>query len=108
MDRSKFVVEDAYGVDPLADDLVEKLLEITTYIEHTVALHEESNPQLIAYRYYNSVELYFVILYYNGIGNSFALERGTLLRIPRLTEIQRILSDKKYTNKLNVNTTMEI
>lgn len=108
MDRSNFVVQDKYGVDPLADDLIDKILAISSYSEHTVTPSEESNPQLLADTYYSNVELYFIILYYNGIGNSFALARGAQIKIPSRNEVFRLLADKAFQRKADAPKTMEI
>jgi len=55
---------------------------------HTVEAGEVGRPDTISYKYYSTPELYWVILWVNGIADPFeALFPGVVLRVPTLQRI---------------------
>lgn len=107
MNRSKVVALDSYGQDPLAVSLLDTLMSIKNTIPHKVGLDEEGNPQLIAYDRYGTVELYFLVLMFNGLGNSFDLVKGMELKLPEPNEVRAILNLKSK-SKITLNNRVSI
>lgn len=92
MDKSNSVTTDEFGPDPLAQTKLDEICAIQEYFPIVLDVKYLGNPQLLAYDVFGNVELYFVILLYNGITNSFRLERGTTLNIPDPNRVKEILS----------------
>ena len=60
-------------------------------IFHTISAGEESRPDVISYMYYQTPELYWVILWVNGINDPFEqLNPGAILRIPLRTRLMSL------------------
>jgi GT2 family glycosyltransferase len=74
-------VIDEFGFDPLRDDLM-NVLDPDSYRWHTVAQTEFSNPQTIAYRYFNSHRYFDAILAFNGLVHQSEVRVGMRLKIP--------------------------
>lgn len=83
---------DEYGIDPLSKDLLDEILSIQEYATVIIDAKYVSNPQLLSYDLLGDVELYYIILMYNGIGNSFKLDRGMKILIPNAERVKEILS----------------
>lgn len=92
-DFSKIAVFDSLGYDPLQDAILSKLSKITKFTRHVVKLEEEGNPQLIAYDYYNDVDLYYVILAFNGVPDGLSIKSGDVLMIPTLDQVKSIVKE---------------
>lgn len=107
MTRRSFVSIDSFGVDPLGDDVIDAIMSIRNYTSHVVSGAEEANPQLIAYDYYGTVELYFVVLYYNGLGLNYELERDMRIKIPQNAAVQAALATKRAASAVT-STRLEI
>lgn len=90
--KDKTVTVDEYGVDPLSKTLLDEICNIREYTSVTVDARYVSNPQLLAYDRLGDVELYFVILLFNGMTNSFRLDRGQQILIPNAERVKEILS----------------
>lgn len=100
---STYAVSDRYGNDPLKHKLLSQLDSITSYIEHTVRQSEESNPQLIAFDYFGDVEMFFVILAYNGICDGMSIEPGQRIRIPEPSQVTALVKrTNASTNKVTL------
>lgn len=108
MTRRSFVAFDSHGVDPLGDDAIDAIMSIREYTSHVVTGAEEANPQLIAYDYYGTVELYFIVLYYNGFGLNYELERDMRIKIPLNAAVQSALATKKAAKSVASVTSLEI
>jgi hypothetical protein len=83
---------DQHGLDPFKNDLMDEIFNITECDTVTVGAKYVSNPQLMSYDYLGNVELYFIILMYNGLGNSFKLERDMTILVPKVERVKEILS----------------
>lgn len=57
---------------------------------HQVTAGEEGRLDLIAYLYYNTPDLYWVIAYANDIDDPFDVKAGTILRIPSIQSLYGI------------------
>ena len=102
LDLTRFVHIDKLGIDPLKNKLYQNLDQITQYTDHTVTDSEESNPQLIAFDYYDDVELFGLILAFNGIANGMDIKAGDTLRIPDSSQVLA------FSKSLNRNRTVSI
>jgi hypothetical protein len=51
-------------------------------VYHTVTVVDQYRPDLISYRYYNTVGYWWVILLSNDVLDPFNIKPGTILRIP--------------------------
>ena len=81
------VMIDQFGMDPLRD----KTYDLLTgdFTNHEVKTTEVANPQLIAKRYYNNHNLFYIILSFNGLVHQCEVRAGMILRIPRLDRTKK-------------------
>lgn len=86
-DRFFSVTADEYGIDPLKDKVLPKLLNIGSYTTHIVTQEERGAPDLIARRKYGNEKLWWIILGYNGISSYKDIVEGLQLRIPSLGSV---------------------
>lgn len=93
LNRLTFVVVDELGMDPLRDKSFEAIRSITEWSPYTVTSTDEFNLPLIADRKYGELELWWAILIYNGIADSFTVTEGTRLKIPEYGPLVSALSD---------------
>ena len=87
------VVSDSHGIDPLRDKLIPMISKIEGYTNHRIQQDERGAPDLISLREYNTDELWWVIMAFNGISSYRSLVEGTILRIPNLPEVVKMVSD---------------
>lgn len=91
--RAFAIVTDAYGVDPLLDKIVPKLMKITAYKNHEVRQDERGAPDLISFREYGSEDYWWHILAYNGICRFRDLVEGLTIKIPALGALITVTND---------------
>lgn len=97
--RIDHIVQDKYGIDPLASDIFDLLAEIEQYALHEVRQHEAHNAPLLAYNVYDNEDLWWILLAYNGITDpEDQLLPGTLIKVPAFSEVNSICA-KYRTNK---------
>lgn len=101
-DMNKFTVADRFGNDPLQHRILSNLDQVTRVFEHTVKESEVSNPQLIAHDHFNDVEMFIVILAFNGIPDGFSLEAGQVIQIPDPSQIRKLSSNNKQGTKVKI------
>lgn len=65
-----------------------KLREHASDMFHTVTDTDSRRIDLIAWKYYRDVSLWWVIAEFNNIGNPFEIPVGTVLRIPSYDRVQ--------------------
>ena len=65
-----------------------KLREHDTDMFHVVTDADSKRIDLIAWKYYRDVRLWWVIAEFNNISNPLELQAGTTLRIPTYERIQ--------------------
>ena len=65
-----------------------KLRKHPSDLFHQVTDADNKRIDLIAWRYYRDVSLWWVIAEYNDIGNPLELQTGTVLRIPSYDRVQ--------------------
>lgn len=92
MTRRSALAFDEFGQDPIATDIIDRILAISDSSPFTVTAKYSGNPQLLAHDRLGSVELYWVLLFYNGIGDSFAFVEGTKIQIPNAATVKLILN----------------
>lgn len=102
--RTYAVTTDKLGVDPLLDKVIPSILNITTFSYYTVRQHERGNPALIAYRVYQNVNLWWILIAYNKLPSFKSVIEGVTLQVPSITEVTRILSD----NATNANSDIRV
>lgn len=94
------VTVDSYGIDPIRDKLVFDLLNITSYQNHAVTQAERGAPDLLSYEYYGTEELWWVIMAYNRLILPREITQDKLLKIPDLSQVMSIVSDKTIDNQV--------
>lgn len=87
------VKQDQYGIDPLGDKTLPKLLQIQTYRNHIVTQDERGSPDLIALREYGNQQLWWIIMGYNGIASYKDIVEGTNLRIPTYGSVVTVITE---------------
>jgi len=88
------VTADQYGVDPLKDNLVPELLNVTAFHLHAVTQDERGSPDLISLREYGSDQFWWMILSYNGIGSYRLIVEGLTLKIPEYASLIAIVTHR--------------
>lgn len=91
--RAYSVTIDKYGIDALRDRALPLILAIPTYKNFEIKQHYRGRPDLIANDTYGNVNLWWVIMAYNGICSFREIVEGNGLKIPTSTLVSRILSD---------------
>lgn len=104
--RITHVVVDNLGMDPLRDKSIERIQKIESWSHYTVTDAEQFNAPLIAFNVYDNEELWWAILVYNGMPDTFTLKSGTRLRVPDLNSLLSALSED--VSRSNVNAVMEL
>lgn len=98
MSRRLILNFDEHGQDPLGNSKLDRLLEIQKVERFTIEEKYNGNPQLLAYERYGSVDLYYVLLHYNGMGNNFEFTTGLTIYIPDPTSVRMILNSAEQLN----------
>ncbi len=93
--RRSIMVFDADGADPIASNNLQAIMDIKDYADHLVTSSDALNPWLISEDEYGTVELFFVILYYNGLVHAKELVEGTSIKIPTATQVRKVLNNKR-------------
>lgn len=84
---------DKYGIDPLLDRVVPRLMKINSYSNHEVTQDERGAPDLISLREYSSEDYWWHILAYNGICSYKDIVQGLTIKIPNLGDIIAITNE---------------
>lgn len=93
--RRKIMKFDNMGADPLASTQFDAILEIQDARTHLITSKDALNPWLLSDDEYGTVELFFVILYYNGLVYPTELVEGMEIRIPSKTLVMRALQNRR-------------
>lgn len=80
--RAEHVVVDQLGMDPLKDRSFDNIRSVPNWTYYTVSDSDKFNAPLISYNLYDTPDLWWAILVYNGITDVFTLTPGTRLKIP--------------------------
>lgn len=96
--RSISTTVDRYGVDPLKDKSFESILAITAYNLYTVKQYDRHRVDNISNNVYGNPNLWWIIMYYNGIVSIREVVEGVTLRIPDQTKVIDILAANSSTN----------
>ena len=78
---------DSYGIDPLQDKTIPSLMKLPLTRTHVVTASERGRPELISYREYGVVTLWWVVLLCNKIYRHKDLTEGTVLSLPEFAAI---------------------
>tara|TARA_B100000700_G_scaffold88627_1_gene99920 strand:- start:34397 stop:34678 length:282 start_codon:yes stop_codon:yes gene_type:complete len=93
-------------MDPLRDSSFEHIRNIADWTYFTVTDAEKFNAPLIAHNMYDSPDMWWVILVYNGIPDAFSLTPGTRLKIPNQNAVISALSVEQ--EKAPINSVREL
>lgn len=97
LSREYNTLVDDYGIDPLQDKGLTAVQSVKSFTNYTVTSSEAGRPDLISFKFYDSVELWWAILSYNGITDVRDLTDGVTIRIPDYISIITGLSETSYT-----------
>lgn len=87
MNPQDLIVSDNLGNDPLRHRILSQLSNIRNFSNIDLPPEYESNPALLAHDVYGDVELFYVILAFNGISDGMSLSAGQSLRIPDRNQV---------------------
>lgn len=99
MQRLPHITVDEFGIDPLRDTALELLDEITDYRSIELEQMYVNNAPLLSYDEYGTVDAWWIILAFNGIGRMYELSVGLTVKIPSHAQVISILS-KSAENKV--------
>lgn len=91
----KAVNYDAAGSDPIGSKTYEELMEIKSFRYLTITAANSVNPWLLSENEYDTPELYFLILGYNGLIHPTELVAGIDIKIPSRTDVMQVLTRGK-------------
>lgn len=106
--RVHAIITDAYGIDPLKDVVVPKLLKITSYRNHSVTVAERGAPDAISYNEYGTEDYWWHIMAYNGICRYSDIVEGTTVKIPDLGSIITVTNDALSPSSTSATNTVTI
>jgi hypothetical protein len=106
--RESNIYIDDYGIDPLNDRGLTAISNVTLYSSYTVPQQHAGRPDLIAYKFYKTVDLWWAVLAYNGISDVRSITVGTTIRIPDYNEVLTRLSQTTYTENSSINSSVTI
>jgi len=94
-DRLEYLRQDDYGVDPLSSIIYPSLVDLPVAFVDYVRDDEAGNPPLISYRRYPSatVDLWWLVMEYNGIVHSKHLVAGLRLKFPQYGAVLQLLQN---------------
>jgi phage tail protein X len=102
--RAYAIVADTYGVDPILDKIVPFIQQIRAHSLHDVTVDERGAPDLISLRVYGSVDYWWIILAYNGIGSYRSIVEGVSLKIPDMASVVAVVNQ----NAIRPNTVSRV
>lgn len=95
LSRESNIQTDEYGVDPLKDRGFIAIKNVLKYENFTVTSDVAGRPDLISDKYYNTVDLWWVILAFNGISDVRGLTSGVIIKVPNYSELISKLTETK-------------
>lgn len=67
---------------------------ITKYSTHVISQSFEGRPDLISYKLYSTVDLWWVVCQFNGVINPFTdLRVGMLIKVPDYSQVMHLLHE---------------
>lgn len=92
LERINYVKVDELGMDPLRDGRFDAIASVERYQLYTVDSATKCNAPLISDLFYQTIELWDAILYYNKLADNFQLKEGMRIKIPNANELTSALS----------------
>jgi len=88
-DAAKFMEYSGNFHEPLTSHF---LMELKKLPESGVfkVTSEESRPDLVAYKIYRQTQLWWILMYYNGLQNTSDIKASVVLRYPSLSSLEKI------------------
>ena len=108
LSRESNVYIDELGIDPLNDRGLTAVSNETLYSLYIVPQQHAGRPDLISYKFYKVVDLWWAILAYNGISDVRSITVGTTIKIPDYNEVLTRLSQTTYTENSSINSSVTI
>jgi len=90
-DQAQFSNYDTDVYDHLDSYFEYKLSSLPISGEFTVSAAEDNRPDLVSYKIYNDVALWWIIMAVNGLINPSEVVAGKKLSYPSLTDIELLL-----------------
>jgi hypothetical protein len=81
------IIADEYGVDPLKDKLAPGIAAIDNFEYYTIDYSERGSPDAIAYKFYRTHDLWWVIMEYNGLHSYKQIVEGITIKIPAIADV---------------------
>lgn len=79
------------AVDPLSSTVRRELMKLPPILKFHVTEADCGRPAYISYRRYGTVDLWFLVMEYNGIMHHLDLEPGTYLELPEYSAVVNVL-----------------
>ncbi len=89
------IVYDKDGADPVGSKIYDELMELKTFEVIKITSSMALNPWLISENYYDTAELSFLILGYNGLIHARELTIGKVIKVPLRTNVLQVLTKGK-------------
>lgn len=105
--RAYTVTIDQYGIDALKNKAMPYINNIDSYSLYNVKQYQRGRPDNIANAVYGDSNLWWVIMYYNGISDFKKIVESVTLRIPDITSVTYILAEQaaqSYGNNIRIVT----
>lgn len=92
-DRFEYMKEIARGTyDPLSCNIYYKIKRLRSIKNRQIDYAEQGRPELISFNEYNTVDLWWLINFYNGLDYN-QLTAGTFIKIPYVPHIDTFLQE---------------
>jgi hypothetical protein len=91
-DRLTYIPIDAKGIDPIRNVLSPHLRRLSIDRKYVVKLEDQYRPDTISRRFFNSVELWWLILEFNNLSAINDLKVGHTINIPNLSQFNALVS----------------
>jgi hypothetical protein len=101
--RENLAVFDDFGPDPLRDNGLNAVQNVSTFLNHIVTYQQAARPELISFEAYQTVNLWWAIMAYNGITEVREIVEGSAIKIPDYAELVAALSAEKYVPSLDTS-----
>ena len=101
-DRYLYFKTDEFGNDPLTDKLNDYMPQIPIKSYHLVSAEQEGRADLLSMIYFETLELWWLILEFNNFASHLDIRTGDTIAIPDLrylNDILTIATAKKSSNR---------
>lgn len=103
--RANYLLVDKLGLDELSSTIVPEFYKLPPELQVYVDDSTEGRPSLIAWRVYQSVDAWWVVLEYNGILHSSEMLAGQLLKLPSPASLRTLFERVSSTGESSDSST---